>query len=387
MHYLPHGARCSALSVSPKNWKSKTASVATPWRIFYRYYPASGKPVQRVLKGMNRATRLEDRQEITRALLEQELALLRAGLDATTQVMPAPEELGEVSTYTPLMDALTWALARMRIERSTRIDAEHYLGRMRTAAERLGLSMRPLGEVRKKDLRAILREACAQSYAYNKARSYLMSMVEELVDEEAVETNMVRDIKRMKATRRIRETLTMDQRKQVDQHLRENYPTFWRFVHIFFHSGAREIELMRMRREDVDLARHRFKTMVRKGRAATEVWRPIKEIAEPLWREVMAEAQAGDFLFSKGLKPGKNPIRVDQIGKRWRRLVKLQLNISADLYSLKHSNLTELSAMLGQQDAATAAGHKSTQMVAAVYDVEGKSREAERVRKAGNRLA
>lgn len=389
MLYLPNGARCSALSVTPKNWRSRSASVATPWRIVYRFYPPQGKPVQRVLKGMNRARDLATRQEITRALLEQEMALLRSGLDAVSQEMPAPAELGEVNRHTPLMAALAWALGRMQIERSTRIDATHYLGRMQGAAETLGLAARPLGEARKKDLRAILREACPKAYQFNKARSYLMSLVEELVQEEAIETNMVRDIKRMKATKRIRETMTMDQRRAVDAFLRERHPTFWRFMHIFFHSGAREIELMRMRREDVDLRGLRFKCMVKKGRAFVETWRPIKELALPLWAELVTTALPGEYLFSRGLNPGRDPIRSDQIGKRWYRLVKKhpELGITADFYSLKHSNLTELSELLGQELAAKAAGHTSTQMVAQVYDVGAEGRAMERVRKARNRLA
>jgi integrase len=387
MIYLPRGARSSELIVHPKNWKTKSAPVDVQWRITYRYYPAGGKAVLRKIMGMNRAKDLATRQEITKALLDNELALLRAGLDAVSQQMPEPVDLAEVNATTALSVALQWAEPRLQIVQSTRIDLKHYLGKLLASAGKLGISGQPLAEVRKRDLRAILRNACPMPYQFNKARGYLMSLVEELCDEEAMEANPVRNIKRMKTTKRLREVMSIEDRRRVDAYLREhNYP-FWRWMQIFFHSGAREIELGRLRREDVDLAGGRYKCVIKKGRQHIERWRPIKEIAAPLWSEVMQEAAPGQVLFSRGLRPGDAEIRPDQLGKRWRRLVKERLGITASLYSLKHANLTEVSGILGQEAAARLAGHTSTAMVAKYYDVQAEDRELQRIRTVSNSFA
>jgi integrase len=50
-------------------------------------------------------------------------------------------------------------------------------------------------------------------------------------------------------------------------------------MHIFFHSGARLTELMRLQVQDVDLRNQVFKLIVKKGRMSKEVLRLIKDIA------------------------------------------------------------------------------------------------------------
>jgi hypothetical protein len=41
-----------------------------------------------------------------------------------------------------------------------------------------------------------------------------------------------------------------------------------------------------------------------------------------------------DYVFSKNLLPGKIPIDPSQVGRRWRRHVKIPLGITADFYLL-----------------------------------------------------
>ena len=117
--------------------------------------------------------------------------------------------------------------------------------------------------------------------------------------------------------------------------------------------------MMLVQKKDVQLDKQRFKIVMKKGQNHNEEYRTIKTIALPLWKEVMEEASDDQYLFSVGLAPGDKSIRPDQITKRWYRLVKKKLGVTADFYSLKHSNLDEISEALNLLEAQKMAGHST----------------------------
>lgn len=88
---------------------------------------------------------------------------------------------------------------------------------------------------------------------FNHYRKYISILFTELVEVEAIEYNPVKDIDKQKTIKRIRKTLTKEERKKVNYHLHKNYYSFWRFINIFFHSGARLTEILSVKKEDVDL--------------------------------------------------------------------------------------------------------------------------------------
>jgi integrase len=79
-----------------------------------------------------------------------------------------------------------------------------------------------------------------------------------------------------------RAILTKAERQYVSELLQTSYPEFFRFLNIFFHSGARISELMKLKKPDVDIAGQRFRSEIKKGRKTRIVWRPIKNIAVPV---------------------------------------------------------------------------------------------------------
>jgi hypothetical protein len=143
---------------------------------------------------------------------------------------------------------------------------------------------------------------------------------------------------------------------------------------------------MKVRKEDIDISGQRFKVTVSKGKVNREVWKTIKDIALPYWLELYQLSKAGDYIFSKNLLPNSYPIRPDQLGRRWKKYVKVQLGIDADLYALKHLNTTQTVDELGAGLAALHNSHTSTAMVNKVYDVGRNDREHERLKGLGNEL-
>jgi integrase len=256
-----------------------------------------------------------------------------------------------------------------------------------------------IGDVRKRHIRAILgkvgqnkkkaKEDKNEQYewgaaSYNHYRSYLMILFDQLEEVEATEVDPVTKIKKRKTIKRSRPVLSKLECNRVDAYLFYFFYTFWRFTHIFFHSGARVAEMMRVKKEDLDLANQLYRVTILKGREYAEEWKTIKTVAFPFWEEVAAEAQPGQYLFSVGLKPGGSPINEHQITRRWREHVKKDLRITADFYSLKHLNTTQTVRMKGDLAAAKQNSHKGTGMVVSIYDVERGSREHEELKEVNN---
>ncbi len=121
----------------------------------------------------------------------------------------------------------------------------------------------------------------------------------------------------------------------------------------------------------------RFTVQVRKRDEWTWVWKTIKYSALPYWKEIMESGGSNDYIFSVGLVPGPSMIQPYQITKRWYRLVKKKTGVTADIYSLKHTNSTEVKKILSERDAAAMNSHTSTEMVAKVYDMD---REIQKIR-------
>ena len=107
----------------------------------------------------------------------------------------------------------------------------------------------------------------------------------------------------------------------------------------------------------------------------------------PLWIAQVAGASPENYVFSEGLLPGTTAIKSYQITKRWYRLVKKKLGITADFYSLKHLNTDETAALLDIKDAAAQNSHTSTVITMKHYAFGEKDRQNERLKKVGNKFA
>ncbi len=386
---LPNGCSCSNLSVYPKNWQSKTAKVSFDWYIMYRFYdPKFQKPKQVMVKGMNQFKILPERQKATKNALSSEMdKLLKDGYNPLIKSQIASDEKAIINPQTPIMEALFSVYEKVEVSARTKKDLKFMLSTVGSAIKSLGLIKYPISQVSRKTIKMILEAASNSPDRFNKNRSYLMILFSEICELELVETNPVRDIKKKKVVKHIRQVLTDEERNLVNEHLKNNYPEFHRFLHIFFHSGARISELLRVNEGDVDLPNQRYKVIILKGREYREVWKTIKDIVLPLWTEIMEHANSGDVIFSKGLKPGTSQIQPYQVGKRWYRLVKNKLNIEADFYSLKHLHTTEVVDLLNENEAAKHNEHTSTAMVVGIYDVKRNTRQHSRVKALNNKFA
>ena len=383
------------MSVHPKNWNDG-ATTDKDWYIHYRFHHPSltaSKPKGHLIicKGMNIHKGMGDRRTVTRGITEDELRKLSAGYNPITGKI----EGNETPSCEYLVSPDTGFIRALELARSLHPGEQKTKEGMKTTTvyiERAAISCRldkvPIKDIRRRHILLLLETCGRQKNVWNNNQfNYyvrnLGMLFKILVRIEATEVNATNGIELRKKTKRVREVLTRTDRKLVDD-LVASIPPFRRFVHIFFHSGSRITEVMRIRGRDVQLHNQRFRRTIKKGGEIREVWTTIKDVALPYWKEAIAGCAPDDFVFSRGLIPGIKAIRPEQITRRWKRLVKDKLGIEADFYSLKHLNSTETVELAGDQAAADHNAHTTTAMVVNIYDVAREERTHAKLKKVNN---
>jgi integrase len=395
MILLPNGCKCSELKVNPSNWESPKASVKKPWFIYYRFYDPQAKEAYpkgklRVIKGMNEVKSLEERQTLVKALISIELNELKnLGFNPISERHEIPITGDSViHPLTPFIQALRQAFEKAGYTNQTFLDIRSVLKYIEKAAILLRYDYIPIKDIRPSHM-MLLMEQCGKlkerwtGNNYNTYLKYLSILFGQLLQYRAVEFNPVRDIKKKKTIKNHRSILSPEECREIDRFTKEYDGRLWMFIHIFFHSGSRTTEILRVQGEHVNLKKQKIKYLVLKGQQYEWVERTIKDIALPLWEQAMEGCGPKDFVFSKGLKPGASGIRAEQITRRWRTHIKKKLGIECDFYSLKHLNTDQTSAELGLNAAAAHNSHKST-AITMTYAVNEKERIHERLKKVKN---
>jgi integrase len=394
MLLLANGCECSELAVHPENWKQSSANTSFPWYISYWFYDRPNKTRKQVIvKGMNKLKDLYQRRDATEILLQAELEMLmnRNYNPITGQCDNPGDQDPEyiIDPQMPFIAALRQAIKEMNASPDTKQDAKYVVNGIEGAAKQLRCDQKPISEIRRRHLISILK-CCSKinekwsANLFNSYRANLLMLYKALIEMETVDFNPVRDISKQKSVKKIRDRLTTEERRKVDDHLRKNHYRFWLYMQIFFHSGSRTTELFRLQGKDIDLAGQRFKCIIMKRKQPIEIWRPIKDIAVEYWHEAMEGCADSNYVFGKGLQPGPDMILAEQITKRWRKYVKKELNITADFYPLKHLNLDETAEALSIEDAAKMAAHTTPVITMEVYATGEKERQDQRLKKVRN---
>lgn len=278
----------------------------------------------------------------------------------------------------------------------TRIGIKSVIKGCEKAAAQLRFLDFPVFKIGRKHIKKLLAR-CETIYGlspvrYNLYRGYLSMLYKELVEQEAVAGNPIRDISKKVAVHKIKVVLTKDEEIRIDQHLKEVFPEFGMFIHLFFHSGGRKTELRQLKPSMVNLEKQTYRCIVKKGRQYREVERTIKDIALPYWRHFIRNCPQDQYIFGTKFKPGAEPIGLDMPTRYWMQYIKAPvekggLDIKVDFYSLKHLNTTATVDLLDEQAAAAQNSHTTTAMVKSVYDVKQSGRQHERLKKVNNSFA
>lgn len=404
MKSLPFDCSCTDAWVSPENWQTITGkkALSANWYVqcvfydplFKDKYP-KGFPFR---KKLNKFKTVEERKSAAKYLLQEIPKLFEEkGFNPITKkfmIEPIlePQLDSELGPNTYFLDALDYVYDKLEVAETTNNDIRLILIHFKKSAKQLRYDELMIKDIRRKHIRFIIdnlekTDGKFSGHKFNKYRCYLQLIFRELLEFEAIENNIIKDIRKRTEIKSIRETLSVQERELVNNHLKENFPDFWLFLIIFFHSGGRITELLSVKISDVDIEQQKYKVLIKKGKQYAWVDRVIKNNAVVLWQRATFGGNKSDFVFSKGLKPGENKIRTEQISRRWRTHVKEKLGITADFYSLKHTNLDETVAILSMKDAAAMANHKSTKMLENHYAIGENERQFERLKSLENKFA
>lgn len=400
-HALPNGCYISEMKIAPKN-----LDIKKDWIIYYSFFdPDFDKPKSRQLRGMNHLKTLAERKRECKRLMDAELKVLMEGYNPFK--IEEIDSISELSPHTPFIAALKKASEKVKIGKKSLVDVKSVINGVLLSARQLGIESKPIKDVSRKYFKLIF-EKCRENNPrftdnrQNVYRKWLKRVYDELIEMEAVESNPLVLIKKLKTVTKERRMPTEDERNLINNFLHSKYYTFWRAIQIFFASGAREIELMAVKKSDVDLEKGRVKYTIKKRKQEEKVWRPITNASLPLWTEIYNESQDEDYLFSQNLKPGKKFLSAEALSKRWKRHIKgnvrsrsknggfisTGLNLDIDLYTLKHLNTTELMDKLDKeynpaQDVKELTAHKEEAMIVKIYDVKNKDRKNDKVKRVG----
>ena len=352
MKSLPYDCSCTDAWVSPKNWKTITGKKALTinWYVqcvfydplFKEKYP-KGFPFR---KKLNKFKTVEQRKAAAEFYIDEISKLFEVkGYNPITKKYMIPETKPAQGTLHPKLnftEALKIAYPLLTVSDGVKKEIKRIIAKMEKLANELKIEF-PICEIHSGHIRDLLDPLDLTPNEYNKFLTHLSIVLSDLVERRIVFHNPIKDIRKKKTIKKIRETLEVSELQKIFKILKNNYYTFFRYGMIFFHSGARTAELFRVQKKHVNLAKQEYKITIRKGNAYREVIKVILPNALPFWTEIINECtNDDDFLFTRNLQPSLIPTQPYQITKRWKRLVKDKLDVTADFYALKHLFLDEL---------------------------------------------
>lgn len=395
MIQLPNNCRYSGVKVTPANWE-KLKKIKGPWVIYYRFYDLNtGQKTMIQERGMNLLTDIDQRRGYchrTISLITKDIERLQ--FNPITRFIIEEEEDKNllVSPDTFFVKALEKTLELKKCSMETKTTIRSVIKAAAKASKVIYIDTLEVAKVSRKHIKLLLeyigrdKKDKWTANNHNHHLSHISMLFSDLVEWESVTANPCIGIKKQKVIRKKRETLTPDQRLELNEKLRTDNYELWRFMVLFYSSGARLAEMSRLRKEDVNFSTGLINYTVLKGNEPN-IERPIKDNVRQLWLQVWALALPGEYLFARGLKPNKIRMSQKRYTKIWEQQVKDKYKITADLYSLKHMHTTEISAEYGNVAAAQFNGHTSTRMVDQVYDVGKRDRENKIVKEAQNNFA
>ena len=348
------GGSYTELWVSPANWQKATKKdLDKDWYVqciffdprYEKKYP-KGFPYR---KKANKPQTIEERRALISFLLKNIPQQFNNGYNPITKKYM---NLRDEGLYPDLLfiEAFKRALEIKSGTKSHLYNIKRAIERLEEASEALGMQYIKIKDLRRVDLKIMLDYLQLPDKYYNKFVIYFSSLYRVLIEYECCESNITRDIYPKKTFKEPRLVLEKNELDKIKELLEETHPEFYRYMMIFLYSGARNTELFRLQRKDVDLDKQEFVILLEKGGQYKRCTKVILTPALEYWKEVCEECQSpDDYLFALNFVPSKKMGNTEIVTRFWKRNVKDKLGIEADFYALKHymlDNLDSDTAML-----------------------------------------
>ena len=363
--------------VSPANWQKATKKDLTKeWFVECVFFdPRYEKKYPKGFsyrKKANKPKTIEERKALISFFLKSIPQQFNDGYNPITKKYM---NLRDEGLYPDLLfiEAYRRALEIKSGTKSHLYNIKRAIDRLEEASEALGMQYIKIKDLRRVDLKRMLDYLQLTDKYYNKFVIYFSSLYRELIEYECCESNITRDIYPKKTFKEPRLVLEKNELDRVREHLEEAYPDFYRYMMIFLYSGARNTELFRLQRKDVDLDKQEFVILLEKGGQYKRCTKVILSPALEYWREVCEECKSpDDYLFALNFVPSKKMGNKEIVTRFWKRNVKDKLGIEADFYALKHYMLDNLDS-----DTAMLLASHTNKNTTAIYQVNKAKKDRE----------
>ncbi len=356
------------LKVTPSNWNTPKADIDRLWVIWYRFYcPDCPKGHQVKIRGMNRDKTRKGRQKLTRDLIDSELSHLVGGYNPFTAALPEPEPINFNAFLSPAatwLHALEFALQKKEGNPAYLENIKSNLKHLCISAKNAGMETLRPSEVSKKHMKILFEQLAKDkkevwsANLHNVFIANISSLFSMLVDPyEIIETNPLIGFKKKAHIVAEKKPLTPEDIELINEYLPKwNYP-FWRMLQLYFHSGSRATEFVRLQTSDIDLQNQYCSFIVKKG-GKRRVKRVIPDAAVDWWREVLQASTPGDYVFSAGWLPGKSLQTTRMFRDAWEYWIQGELGIKGvGGYILKHMHSQLMDDLIGSKLAAKHNAH------------------------------
>lgn len=395
------GCESSNLQVSPKNYASKRPSERLGnYFVEVKFFDPNF--IDKYPKGkvcrwkFNSIKNHKEKIETMKIFVsEMEKMIFEDGYNPITNMymlekkeMPVEYDSDVLNKNTSFIKALYMALDKINLGERSKKDLQHFLKDFCVGIKKARLEHLKISDVKRSDYKNIIdileMKKPFSGHKYNKYRTLFSQLCNELLEWDAIETNIVRDLRKRKVEKKIIRLLTPEERQRIKEYLLLISPNFLNFTLVFFHSGIRTSELLSVKAKDIDIENQRYKVLVKKGGRPSWHECYIKNIAIEYWKKQLEKAKPNDYIFGYGFVPNERPCTYNAVRLRWERYVNKELAINVSFYKLKHLNLDEVSSILSVKHASRLANHINTKMVLNHYAINQRNREELEIKSVDN---
>lgn len=351
------------LIIKGPNWTlaayPKNLDISKSWLVQLSYTdPDTGEKFRdQYRNGINYFKTKSDRIREIKGLMGALQSKLKDGWNPIGMPEPAPTETDPTKmTFNEALDfALTSKVPSLVDKSETDIGGVKDFAK--AAAIKLGLDKMPVIETRKRHIKQILvqighdrqqaynkeKRAVKRKWtgnSYNKYKSFLSLLFSELEEYEAVEFNPCTKISDQRTIKtNIHRHATEKEKTIIQEHLKDNYPLFFRYLAFEYMTGLRPLELFRLRIDSIDYLNQMFVLEYNEGKTKQTRFVPIPNaLLKYLDTMNLQKYPTGYYLFSHGFRVGmvcKGVSRCDYATRYWKKVVKDELGINVSLYSFK----------------------------------------------------
>ncbi|WP_278494959.1 tyrosine-type recombinase/integrase [Chryseobacterium arthrosphaerae] len=364
----------SNMKIYPINWETSKKSVLKNWIVRYIFIDNKGVEQEATFKGMNHIKDHALRVQETKRLIEEEIYMLERGYNPKTKEFD-DSGLNLINPSTLFLSACNIYIESKECVETTRTDMENSMKHVTKYATKLGLHLKQIKDITKGDIKQLLlymKNDKHSNYRINKTKSHLSACFTFFTELDIFQVNFVRGISKLpheSAKKKIIRTTEDWNKFHSIEHINLNV---YMFLYIFLYSGCRFEEMVKVKKEDVELEKSIFWITLKKGGKHTRVMRAINLHSFKYWKIIYETAKPSQFLFSHNQMPNDLPVKANSIYDMCTKYFKkVGLNITG--YALKYTYLNLVAKIYGISKAKEAAGHtseKTTKIYAVDYEID-----------------